>query len=294
MSIYSQISANKTKTYLIMALFVVFFTTVIYVLMRAAGFVGPVWIVGVFFVLLTSLFSYYFSDRMVLAISGAKELKDEPGRDVFDIVNNLSIGAGIPRPKLYLIDNPAPNAFATGRDPQHASIAVTTGLLQLLSRTELEGVIAHELSHIKNFDTRLMVIVSVLVGTIAMLADVFLRSRLWGNSGDNRKAGAIWLVLGLVFAILSPIVATLIQLAISRRREFLADASGAYLTRFPEGLAKALEKLESHQKQADFANSATAHLYIVNPFGPKNRQWLSSLFQTHPPLNERIKALRSM
>lgn len=275
MSIYSEISANKTKTYIIMVFFIAFVTLVAYVLAIAVGLPSDFWWIGIALSTGLSILSYFFSDSMVLALSGAKEMKNTAGQDVFDIVQNLSIAAGIPAPKLYLIQDSAPNAFATGRDPKHASVAVTSGLLQTLDKTELEGVIAHELSHIKNFDTRLMVIVSILVGSLAILSDWFIRALLHGDrDSDNGKAGAILLVVGLVFAILSPIVATLIQLAISRKREFLADASGAYLTRYPEGLARALEKLEQLQKPSSkFASNATAHLFIVNPFGKKSKDF---------------------
>ncbi|EKD87377.1 MAG: hypothetical protein ACD_36C00113G0004, partial [uncultured bacterium] len=200
--------------------------------------------------------------------------------------------------KLYVIDDSAMNAFATGRDPSHAVIVATTGILQRLERRELEGVIAHELSHIKNFDTRLMAVVAVLVGTVAFLADMFMRSLWWGGrrSRDNdRGLGSILLLIGVILAIISPILATLIQLSVSRKREFLADASGALLTRYPEGLARALEKLGHDKEVLEAATNATAHLYITNPFkGKQFHAFFSSLFNTHPPLAERIKILRSM
>lgn len=296
MSIYSEISANKTKTYLIMAFFVVFVTAVVYVLAIALGLPTDYWWLALIVTVGMSLGSYFYSDSMVLAISGAKELKNTPGQNIFDIVQNLSIASGLPMPKVYLIEDSAPNAFATGRDPAHASVCVTSGLLQMMNKTELEGVIAHELSHVKNYDTRLMVIVCILVGGVSILANFFLRSLFWrGRDNDRNQGGAILLVIGLVFAILSPIIVTLIQLAISRQREFLADASGALLTRYPAGLANALEKLSRYQSpDPKFATDATAHLFIVNPFGKKSRDFLAGLLQTHPPIEERIKILRSM
>ena len=211
----------------------------------------------------------------------------------------MSIGDGVPMPKVYIIKDASPNAFATGRDPKHASVAVTTGILERLNKAELEGVLAHELSHVKNFDTRLLAITAVMVGFISLLTDMFMRSIFWGginrdNDRDNR-AQAIFLVIGIILAIIAPIVATLIQLAVSRKREFLADASGALLTRYPDGLANALEKISSDKKPLKTATSATAHLFIVNPFKDKGFSgWLTNAFSTHPPIEERIKILRSM
>lgn len=296
MSIYSQIDANKRKSWLIMGSFVVFVVGLAYVFGQASGYGGS--FVGLAFIFagLMSLGSYYFSDSVVLGISGAKEISEKDDNLLFDVVTNIAMVAGIQRPKVYLIEDPSPNAFATGRDPQHAVVCVTTGLRQKLEKAELEGIIAHELSHIVNFDTRLMAIVSVLVGVVAMLADWFTRSLWWRDRDeDNNKSGAIFMVIGLILAIVSPLIATLIQLAISRKREFLADANGAYLTRYPEGLARALEKISADPHRAGFANNATAHLFIINPFKGKDaKSWLSGLFDTHPPIEERIKALRAM
>jgi len=211
----------------------------------------------------------------------------------------LAIASGLPKPRLYVIEDSATNAFATGRDPDHAVVCATTGLLQKLSRTELEGVIAHELSHIKNFDIRLMSIVAVLVGMVALLGDIFLRTSFRGGRSDRRgnQAAVLFLVLGIVFAILSPIIAQLIQLAVSRRREFLADSGSVAITRQPQGLISALEKISADHEPLEAANKATAHLYIVNPFKEKGhgtRDWFAGLFNTHPPMEERIKALKSM
>ncbi|MCL5439058.1 MAG: zinc metalloprotease HtpX [Patescibacteria group bacterium] len=299
MTIYSQITANKTKTWTIMILFVVFISTVAFVFSKAMGydlsFVG----FALVFSGLVSFGSYYYSDRMILSMSSATQIKESDNREFFHIVENLCIGAGIPMPKIYIIDDSAPNAFATGRDPKHAVVCVTTGILDKLNKAELEGVIAHELSHIKNFDIRLMAIVVVLVGVVALFADFFTRSLWFGgrnrDRNENNNAQGILMLIGIILAILSPIIATLIQLAISRKRELLADASGALLTRYPEGLASALEKIAKDKEPLEAANNATAHLYIENPFkGKETRNWFAGLFNTHPPVEERIKILRSM
>lgn len=277
-----------------MVLFVVFIATLGYVYGKAHGdalfFAG----LALIFAGMTSIGSYYYSDKLVLATSKAQKIEKKDNPTLFRIVENLCIGAGIPMPDVYIIDDESANAFATGRDPKHAVICVTTGLLHKLTKIELEGVIAHELSHIKNYDIRLMAIVAILVGFIAILADFFMRS-LWFRGRDNDKAQGIFLLIGIVLAILSPIVATLIQLAVSRKREFLADASGVLLTRYPEGLASALEKIALDKVPMKTASNATAHLFIENPFNRKEgSHWFASLFNTHPPAEERIKILRSM
>jgi heat shock protein HtpX len=297
MSIYSQIAANKRKSWLIMGLFVLLVTGLAYVFGQLTGG-GETMVPGILiFSGLASLGSFYFSDRIILGISGAREITEQEDNLLFDVVTNLSMAAGLPRPKIYIIDDPAPNAFATGRDPAHAVVCVTTGLRQKLDKTELEGVVAHELSHIGNFDTRLMAIVSILVGVIAMMADWFMRS-LWFSGRDNdderENPKAIFMVIGIVLALFSPLIAQLIRLAVSRQREFLADANGAYITRFPEGLARALEKLSASKIQGAFANNATAHLFIINPFKNQTTSWLANLFNTHPPIEERIRLLRAM
>lgn len=235
-------------------------------------------------------------------MSGAKPVTKTQQPHLYRAVENLSIAAGIPMPKLYVVEDPAPNAFATGRDPKHAAVAATTGILSKLSSAELEGVLGHEISHVKNFDTRLMGVVAILVGFIAVFADFFMRSFFWGGFGgrdeQENRSGNIFMILGIFLAILAPIAATLIQLAISRRREFLADADGALLTRYPEGLASALEKIASDNNMLKRASNATAHFYIANPFkadtGKKVGQGLANLFSTHPPIQERIKILREM
>ena len=296
MSIYSQISTNKQKTWLVMGLFVAFIATVAYVFGKANGaglsFVGIALIVSG----IISFFGYYYSDTLVLAVSGAKEVAEKDDPELYHVVENLAIAAGIPKPKVYVINDASPNAFATGLDPAHGAICVTAGLREKLNRAELEGVIAHEMSHIGDYDTRLMAIVTILVGLVSLLADWFMRSLWWrDNKDEDNKSEGIFLVIGVVLAILSPIIATLIQLAISRRREFLADANGAYITRYPEGLARALEIITADKKPASFANNATAHLFIVNPFkGKSAASWFSGLFDTHPPIEERIKILRAM
>ncbi len=299
MNIYSAISANVWKSYVILALFVVFAGTVAYVIGRATGY-GPSAGILVFIIaIIYSFVSYFYSDKLVLATSGAKQIEKKDHPELFRIVENLAIGDGIPMPKVYIINDPSPNAFATGRDPQHAAVAATTGILERLNKSELEAVLAHELSHVKNYDTRLLAITAVLVGFIALLTDLFLRNLFWnGLGGDNNRdsrSQLIFIVIAIVLAILAPIVASLIQLAVSRKREFLADASGALLTRYPEALASALEKISSDPRPLRTASNATAHLFIVNPFKGKGFSgWLTGLFSTHPPIEERIKILRSM
>jgi heat shock protein HtpX len=301
MNIYSAISSNKNKTWLIMLLFVLIITTVVYVFSKALGY--GIGFAGIALVLagITSIGSYYYSDKIVLATANAKEIKKSDNPELFRTVENLCIGDGLPMPKIYVINDQSPNAFATGRDPKHAIVCVTSGILAILDKSELEGIIAHELSHVKNFDIRLMGIVAILVGFIAIAANLFTNQLLWGGFGrnrDDRDSGGIqglFLIIGIILAILSPIAATLIQLAVSRKREFLADASGSLLTRYPEGLASALEKLAKDPNTLRSASNATAHLFIVNPFkGKQTKQWFASLFDTHPPIEERIKILRSM
>ena len=237
--------------------------------------------------------SYWWSDKLVLKMAGAVEAKHDEYTDLYHIVENLSITAGLPMPKIYIINDVSPNAFATGRNKEHAVVAVTTGLLRILNKVELEGVIAHELSHIGNRDILLSTVVVVLVGFISILANIFMRGGLVGGKRDNEKGGGIIMIIGIIFVILSPIIATVIQLAISRKREFLADASGALLTRYPDGLASALQKISDVGIPMKNANTATAHLYISNPFGGTGKK-VASLFSTHPPIEERIKALVGM
>lgn len=294
MNIYSAISGNIWKTWLIMALFVVLVATIAYVYGEATGYGLSYAGIGLIFAGITSLGSYFYSDKLVIATTGAKQIQKNDHPELFRIIENLAIGAGMPVPKIYLMNESAPNAFATGRDPKHGAVAVTTGLLDRLNKSELEGVIAHELSHINNFDTRLMAITAILVGFVAILADLFMRQSLFGGRG-RKSSGGIFLLLGIVFAILTPIIASLIQLAVSRKREFLADASGVLLTRYPDALANALEKIATDPQPLHHASNATAHLFIANPFKDKqSKEWFVSLFNTHPPIEERIKILRSM
>lgn len=281
-----------------MVFFMVFITTLGFIYGKATGYGVSYAAIALIISGLMTLTSYYYSDKMVLAISRARQIKKESNPELFRIVENLSIGSGLPMPRIYIIEDTAPNAFATGRNPKHSVICVTSGILQKLDKVELEGVIAHELSHIGNFDIRLMAIVSILVGVVTLMADFFTRSLWYGRRRDSKNGGniqAIFLLIGLILTIISPIIATLVQLTISRKREYLADASGVLLTRYPEGLARALEKISKDKEPLEAANNATAHLYIANPFKGKDaKNWLAGLFNTHPPIEERIKILRGM
>lgn len=256
-------------------------------------------VVAVVFSLFMNFFSYWFSDKIVLAMSGARYIKKEEDLELYRIVENLCITAGLKMPRLYLINDESPNAFATGRNQEHAAVAVTSGLRQILNKNELEGVIAHELSHIGNKDILVSTIIVILVGFVALLSDFFLRSTFHFRRRDNDRgsgqAQMIMMLVGIILAILTPIIAKLIQLAISRKREFLADASGALLTRYPEGLASALEKISNSPVPLRRINKATAHLYISSPLkGAKEAHWFAKLFMTHPPAEERIRILRGM
>lgn len=253
----------------------------------------PVILYGAFiFAIVMNVFSYWYSDKIVLSLARAKPVTREEHMELWNITENLAITAGLPMPRLYIIDDPAPNAFATGRNAEHAVVAVTTGLLSVLDRSELEGVIAHELSHVGNKDMLLSTMVVVLVGFVSIVSDLFLRTTRFSDSRDSR-AGGIMFLIGIILAILAPLVAVIMQLAISRKREFLADASGALLTRYPEGLASALRKISSYPAGMKRVNNATAHLYISNPHGPKKKKtsFFVKLFMTHPPIEERISAL---
>lgn len=298
MTVYNAIGSNKRKSILLIVFFILFFGIISYIFAKTLGYGMP--FVGIMLIIsgAMSFFSYYYSDKLVLSMSGARPATKSDYPELYRIVENLSIGNGQPMPRVYVINDPALNAFATGRDPKHAVVAATTGILERLEKIELEGVIAHELSHVKNYDTRLMGIVSIIAGSIAILADGFMRALWWGglSSDNDRKSGnAIFLVLAIVVAILAPIAATIIQLAVSRKREYLADASGALLTRYPEGLARALVKISQDNTQLKHANTATAHFYISNPFkGKREKSWFVHLFSTHPPVEERIKLLRAM
>lgn len=303
---WDQVSGNIFKTWLIMFFFSVFTVAVIYVIAQGFGYgeMGGLGITGFALIMagVMNFVSYFWSDKIVLGISGAKQIQKKDNPEIYRLVENLCIAAGLPLPKIYILEDSATNAFATGRDPKHAAICFTTGILSKLSKQELEGVTAHELSHVGNRDTLLMSVVSVLVGTIALLSDFFMRSMWFGGRDRDSKGSTIFMVLAIVAAILAPIVAILIQLAVSRRRELLADASGVLLTRYPEGLMNALQKISSDKEPLEAANRGTAHLYIINPLKavPAGRQgkeaasWLAGLFNTHPPIEARIKALREM
>lgn len=297
-TIYTQADKNINKTYLLISAFLIFVIGVGWVFSQALNSPGILFF-AVIFSTLMSVGSYWYSDKIVLAISGAKEIDHDSARELYHLVENLCITAGLPLPKIYIIDDTAPNAFATGRDPAHAVIAVTSGILQKLNKTELEGVLAHELSHIGNRDILLQTVVVVLVGFVTLLADWFWRASLFGGrrrGRDEGNSGGYIFIIAIVLTILAPIVATLIQLAISRKREFLADADGALLTRYPEGLARALEKISADTEPLEVANKATAHMYIVNPLkgGGNGRSWFANLFSTHPPIEERMAALRGI
>ncbi len=296
--VYDRISANKRETWLLMFLFVVVLGVFITVIAYAVGV--PLTFTPFAFAGLAvyALFSYYASASVALTVSGARQVgvTDEP--ELYRIVENLCIGSGLPMPRVYVIEDSAPNAFATGRDPKHASVAATRGLMDKLDKAELEAVMAHEMSHVGNYDIRVMTITVVLVGVVALLADLFLRFTWMGSgrrSSNKDKGGgaAILIIVALVFAILAPIVAKVIQLAISRKREYLADASGALLCRNPDALARALAKISADQEPLEVANKATAHLYISNPL-KAHASLLNNLFSTHPPIAERIKLLHAM
>lgn len=296
-NIYSHIETNKRKTFIIMLGFVAFIGLLGYLFGEIWGGTGygvPFMFTAFTFSTVSAIFSYFYSDKMVLGIAGAKKIKREDDEKLYGILENLCIGAGIKKiPDLYLIDDTAMNAFATGRDPGHASIAVTKGLITRLDKREIEGVLAHELSHVKNYDIRLMAITAILVGVVTLIANIMLHSRY--SSGRDRNTGALFILVGFILALLSPIVAQLIQLAVSRSREYLADSSGALLTRDPQGLASALKKISHDNEPLEVANEATAHLYISNPLkAGVNADFFANLFNTHPPVQERIKRLESM
>ena len=297
-TLYTQAESNIKKTWLLMTaflLFIIFLGWLFSYLLQNQIFLTIAFIFAVF----QSFFSYWYSDKIVLAITRAKPIEKPDNPELYRLVENLCITAGLPLPKIYIIEEAQPNAFATGRDKNHAVLALTRGLLEKLERSELEGVIAHELSHVGNKDMLLQTIVVILVGVVAMLSNFFLRISFWSGARrrDSREEskGTILAIFGILAATLAPIAATLIQLAISRKREFLADASGALLTRYPEGLARALEKISADPNPLRIANNATAHLFIAGPFrGKEKTSWLYRLFMTHPPVEERIKALRDL
>jgi len=301
--LYEQISRNKWKSAGLVAFFVVFIFVLVWFFEYVTGWGKGGLVLAVLVAMGSAAVGYYSSDKIVLGISRARPVSKDEFPYLYNVVEGLAIAAGIPAPKCYVIDDTAPNAFAAGRKPETAVICVTTGLLEKLNRVELEGVIAHEMSHIKNYDVRLQTLVVVMAGVVALLSDWMLRSFMWGGGGRRRGrsrsgsggAEGLLVLAGLALAVLSPLVATIIQLAVSRKREFLADASGAMLTRYPAGLASALRKISADAEPLEAANKATAHLYIVNPLkNLKGGGGVNRLFSTHPPIEERIAALEKM
>jgi len=298
-TLYTQVESNIRRTWILITGFLILIITLGWLfsyLLDNHIFL----ILAVIIAFIQSILSYWYSDKIVLVMTGAKFIEKRDNPELYRIVENLAITAGLPIPKIYILNENQPNAFATGRDEKHAVIAVTRGLLEKLDRVELEGVISHELSHIGNKDMLLQTVVVVLVGVIALLSNWFLRISFWGRGRRREReerdtSGAILMMLGIIGAILAPIVASLIQLAISRKREFLADASGALLTRYPERLARALEKIAADNNRMRVSNNSTNHLFIVNPLrGEEAKNWIANLFSTHPPIGERIKILREM
>lgn len=305
-NIYEMQAANKRKSFAVVLFFFVFTGISVFLIIKAIGIyygyeVGGLGIGGFALIVsgLSSLIGYYFSDSLVLAISKAKEADRKTYFNFYTTCENLAIASGIRKPRMYVIEDSAKNAFATGRNPDHAVVCATTGLLNSLNRNELEGVLAHEISHIRNYDTRLQSLVAVMVGLISLLGDFLLRGRLYSRSSsdEDRGAGTLVFLLGMLFAFISPIVAELIKLAISRRREYMADAGSVSLTRQTSGLISALKKISEDREVLEVANKATAHLYIISPFKSVNNKtngWFVSLFNTHPPVEDRIKALKEM
>jgi len=293
-TLYTHQGANIRKTWFLMGMFLVLVIAIGY---GIAWYLNDPFILyfAVGFALLMNVYSYWASDKLVLSMTGAVPADPVHHRELINIVENLSITAGLPMPKVYVVNDPSPNAFATGRNPEHAVVAATTGLLDILDRSELEGVMAHELAHVGNRDMLVMTVAVVLAGFVAIIADMFSRAMFFGGDRENRSP--LFLILGIVGIILAPIAAQLIQMAISRKREYLADATGALLTRYPEGLASALEKINAHAHPMQRASHATAHLFISDPFaGEPSGFWqkVGGLFQTHPPARERVARLREM
>ena len=295
---YDQISQNKRNSWLLVIVITIF-------LVALGFFIGEYWgkgygyggiVFALVIALISGLVSYYGGAGMILAMSRAKRIEKKDHSQLFNVIDELAISAGVPMPAIYIIDDTAPNAFATGRDPEHASVAITTGLLSKLSRDELQGVMAHELSHVQNRDILFSMMVGIMVGSIVLISDFFVRSVIWGGRGRKKggsKGSGPLILIGLLLAILAPFFAKMLQLAVSRQREYLADASAALITRYPEGLASALEKIAGDKEVLEVANRATQHLYIVNPIKPFEKR-AKSLFSTHPPIEERVARLRAM
>jgi heat shock protein HtpX len=293
---YTQISSNRWKSLALITGFLVFVIALGWVF--SIGFNEPIILpIAVIIAVVQAFMSYFYSDKIALSISGAKEAPRKEYLTLHREVENLAITAGLPKPRVYVINDPAPNAFATGRNPEHAAIAVTTGLLKKLNKNELEGVISHELAHIGNHDILVMSMVVVLVGVVSLMADFFLRSLWWRGRGDRNGDGqGVMMLVAIIAAILAPIAATVIQLAISRKREYLADATGALMTRYPDGLASALQKIAADPHKLKRMSSATNHLFIENPLPPKEEKqnWFATMFSTHPPVADRVKRLKAM
>ena len=295
-TLYQERSSNIWRTAFLMAFFLAVVLGIGYFI--AWYYDSPAILYGaLIFAVVMNFWSYWFSDSTVLSLTGARPASREEFFDFYTVTENLAITAGLPMPKLYVLEDPAPNAFATGRDEKHAVVCATTGLLAMMTRPELEGVIGHELSHVKNRDILVMTVAVVLAGFLAIISDIFIRVSFWGggrNNDNDRGGNPIVLIVGIVAIILAPIAAQLIQLAISRRREYLADASGALLTRYPEGLASALQKIGGYGAPMRRASHATAHLFIGDPFGTQKSNWINNLFSTHPPIADRVRALLGM
>jgi heat shock protein HtpX len=287
---YSDIAANKRKTVIVMFFFLVFLAAVIWIFDKYLGGGTGVFYGGLIGAAIYVIFSYYAGSKMALAVNGAKQIEKKDDPRLWRIIENLAITDGLPMPRVYIMNDPAPNAFATGRDPRHSAVCVTSGLLSMMTDQELQGVIAHELGHVKNYDIRVSMIAFALTAIISLLADIMLRLTFFGG-GDRNEDNQIFFILGIIAAILSPLVATLIQLAVTRQREYLADATGALTTRYPEGLISALQKIKQNGSVARHQNTATAHMFFVNPLKAHS---LSNLFSTHPPIDARIARLQHM
>jgi heat shock protein HtpX len=293
-TLYTHADSNIRKTWLYLTFFFIFVILIGWLISYFLDTYIVLW-VAVIYSVLVSFGSYWYSDKIVLTISGARPIEKKDNPELYRLVENLAITAGLPLPRIYILDEAQPNAFATGRNPKYGVIAVTTGLLQRLEKAELEGVIAHEMAHIGNKDALLQTLVVVLVGTIVILTDFFFRISFYSRGNRKSKGASVMFLVAIILAILAPLLANLVKLAISRKREFLADASGALLTRYPEGLAKALEKISQDPTPLRVANNSTAHLFISSPFrGKESVNWLNKLFMTHPPIEERTKALRDL
>lgn len=298
---YEQISSNKRKSVFLIFFFLVLIFLLSWVFAQLFEFGRYAYVLAIVIAVVMTFGSYYASDKLVLAVSKAKPVSKQDYPHLYNVVEGLALAAGLPKPRCYIIDDSAPNAFASGRNPKNAIVVVTTGLLDKLNRVELEGVIAHEMAHIKNYDILVQTLAVVMVGVIALLSDWILRSFFWGRRGRSRSSsrdrggdiGSIIAIVGVVLAIFSPFIAQLLRFSVSRKREFLADANGALLTRYPPGLASALKKLDADREPLEVANKATAHLYIVNPLKDLKGK-TNKMFSTHPPIEERVSALENM